>query len=372
VVVWLASFVLTSLLVGIFLAEVVFYGSVVDDGIAAVLSAAFMSFVLYCLARGAQGNVRMFGRATIIGGLLWLAIGAPLVSILVDPKEGSKVLIHAFPLSWCARLPADNLKALIGFSIVVMPFIAGFVGSRLSLFGARNPRLTTRSLSIYLIFVFLGLMGLAALAAFRSTNIADKTALPQAEKREEARPAPVVATPLQPKTTVISLVSSRSSASFRLVGPQTLSGEGSTVFSNVLCGIYKIVANTDGLEFESSIDATSETNHLVEYNWQALKIRVESPEGLTIYFNEHVLGTNTAKIRAPVGKFTIALRGEGKTKVYVNGLDTETWKCVWHAEVPLDLPDGQQIAHHSGVLRGFVYGAGDMGSSTYDLFVERE
>jgi hypothetical protein len=38
----------------------------------------------------------------------------------------------------------------------------------------------------------------------------------------------------------------------------------------------------------------------------------------------------------------------------------------------LDLPDGQQIAHHSGVLRGFVYGAGDMGSSTYDLYVEKQ
>jgi hypothetical protein len=364
----------TTCLVGFALDRAAFLGSQVDNMAATFIPAAFIAFLLYCLARGTRGNTRMFARALVVGGLLWLAIGVPLISMLGDPKEGSKVLVHAIPLSWCAGLPDEDRKALLGFSILVMPFIAGFVGSMLAIFGARNPGLTRRSLlPIYVVFIGLGLMVLYAL---RSTSIGEETALPQAIKQEAERPDPIVAAPLQPKTTVISLVSSRSSASFRLVGPQTLSGEGSTVFSNVLCGIYKIVANTDGLEFESSIDATSETNHLVEYKWQDLKIRVESPEVLTIYFNEHVLGTNTAKIRAPVGKFTIALRGEGTANVKVRSLDGDwggdTWRCVWNEAVTLDLADSEQIVHRSGVLRGLVRGLGFYGKSTYELFVERE
>lgn len=366
-----------TLLVGAGLDRVAFLGSQVDNMAATFVSAAFIAFVLYCLARGSLGNTRIFKRALVIGGLLWLIFGPPQVSSLVDPKGGSKVLIHVFPLSWYAQLPKNDRKGLEVLSIFVMPVVAGVLGMALASFAARYPRFTRWSLlPAYVLFIGLGIVGVLAV---RFTIIPEDGAPPQAAKREGGRPAPDAATPPQPKTTTINLVSTDSSASFRLSGPETVAATGSAIFSNMVCGSYKIVASMGGLDFVSKVEVTAGTNQLVDYRWEDLKIRVESPEKLTIYLDERVLGTTTARVRAPVGRCAVVLRGEGKTKtrVYTPGTDRtqwteETWKCDWHAEAPLDLPDGKQIAHHRGVLHGFVYGAGDMGESTYDLYVEKE
>ena len=364
-------------LIGVGMDRVAFLGSQVDNMAVTSVSAAFIAFVLYCLAHGALGNTRIFRRALVIGGLLWLIFGPPQVSSLVDPKGGSRVLIHVFPLSWYAQLPKNDRNGLEVLSVFVMPLVAGLLGRALASFGARNPRLTKRLLlPIYVIFIVLGLVGVLAL---RFTSIPEHGAATQAAKKERGVPASDAATPSQPKATTINLVSSDSNATFLLSGPERLSATGSTVFADVPCGSYKVVASLGGLDFASKIEATPDTNYLVEYRWENLKIRVESPEALTICLDERVLGTNSARVRAPVGRCAVVLRGEGKTKarVYTPGTDMkqwteETWKCNWHAEAPLDLPEGQQIAHQSGVLRGFVYGAGDMGESTYDLYFEKE
>lgn len=354
-----------------------FLGSRIDNMAATLIAAAFISFVLYSLACGARGNQRIFLRALVIGGLLWIAIGAPMISSVADPKEGSRVLVHTFPLSYLAKWSDDDRKALIALSVFVMPLFAGVAGRGLASLGAWKSGITWWSLlPIYVMFIGLGL---ACVFTVRLTGITQNSSPRQVSAGQQSGPAPVLSAPSQPKTATINLVSSESGASFLLSGPETLAATGSAVFSNVPCGSYKIVASLGGDDFESKIEVGADRNHPVEYKWENLKIRVESPEELTLYLNQRVLGTNAARIRAPVGQCTLVLRGEGKTKVRVytpgtdmNGWTEETYKCSWHAEAPLELPEGQQVVHHKGVLRGFVYGAGDLGKSTYDLFIERE
>ncbi len=145
-----------SCLVGVALDQIKFLGSKVDNMAATFISAALISFFFYCLVSGACGRSRMFVRAAVVGGLLWLAVGSPMVSLVIDPSMHSKVLVHIFPLNWCAGLPEDDWKTLLMGSILVMPFIAGFVGSSLAAFGARYPRTARSLLTLYLAAIITG------------------------------------------------------------------------------------------------------------------------------------------------------------------------------------------------------------------------
>jgi hypothetical protein len=143
-------------LTGFILSAVAFLGTQVDNMAATFLSAASISFVLYCLSHSIRGSNRLFGRLAIIGGILWLTTGAPLISIVTDPEEGSRVLIRVFPFSWIAQISEDNRKALLGLSVLIVPFIAGIIGNYIVRLGAISPRLTARLLlPLYVVFIVL-------------------------------------------------------------------------------------------------------------------------------------------------------------------------------------------------------------------------
>lgn len=86
----------------------------------AFLPIAIAPFVVYCLAHGVRGNTRILGEAALVGGLLWLCIGVPLVRML------------GFAGSY-------ESKVWLGVSVFVLPLIAGLTGNELARFAARRP-----------------------------------------------------------------------------------------------------------------------------------------------------------------------------------------------------------------------------------------
>lgn len=132
-----------------------FLGSKTDNLTATMYSAAAISFVLYCLSHGARGHGRIFARAACLGGFLWVSVGAPgFYHVSSGTGNDSKILVHLFPFSAVNAMSADDIKSLIGFSVLLAPFIAGVTGRWIAMVGAVNP-IQPRSM---LLVIYIGML----------------------------------------------------------------------------------------------------------------------------------------------------------------------------------------------------------------------
>jgi hypothetical protein len=127
----IVSFFLTGL-IGFILAKCGFLRSTDLNMTGTFLPTALIPFVLYCLAHGARGNTRLFGKAAIVGGVLWVCIALPIASVLglADSYES---------------------KVQLGASVCVLPLIAGLTGNGLAQFAAKRPH--SMSWGIPLIYI---------------------------------------------------------------------------------------------------------------------------------------------------------------------------------------------------------------------------
>ena len=147
-----AAFLLVSL-VGFVRARISFLGSPTDNMAFTFIGAAVITFFIYSLAGGIRRRNHPFMRTALIGGFLWLSIGAPLSGMIVDPNNGSHVLVNLGCFKWLANMKQDDREVYLGFSLLLMPIVSGFVGTLAMKIGAIFTNLG--KLILLLVFVFL-------------------------------------------------------------------------------------------------------------------------------------------------------------------------------------------------------------------------